>query len=80
MGYIMQIELQQLQEVFNRVFADNQVVISIATLKQDVEQWDSLGHLNLVLELEETFEISLGTDDIINIKSIQDIITVFVKY
>lgn len=76
----MQVELQQIQEVFNRVFADNPVVISANTLKQDVEQWDSLGHLNLILELEEAFDISLDTDDIINIKSIQDIISVLAKY
>lgn len=76
----MQVELQQIQEVFNRVFTESPVVISANTLKQDVEQWDSLGHLNLILELEDAFDLSLDTDDIINIKSIQDIISVLAKY
>lgn len=76
----MQVELQQIQEVFNRVFTESPLVISANTLKQDVEQWDSLGHLNLILELEDAFDLSLDTDDIINIKSIQDIISVLAKY
>lgn len=37
------------------------------------EKWDSMGHLNLVVELEDAFSISLEPDDINRIKSYEDI-------
>jgi acyl carrier protein len=32
-------------------------------------EWDSLGHMALVAELEERFKISLGTDDVVAMTS-----------
>lgn len=43
-----------------------------------VEEWDSLGHLNLVMEIEEIYGISLSTDDaleIVDVKSLKKILT-----
>ena len=36
---------------------------------QDVEEWDSIGHMTLMSELENTFKISIETDDIIDFSS-----------
>lgn len=36
---------------------------------QDVEAWDSIGHMNLVAELEDAFDIEMETDDIIDFSS-----------
>ncbi len=36
---------------------------------QSVQSWDSVGHMDLVAELEDAFDISLETDDIINLSS-----------
>ena len=33
---------------------------------QDIPEWDSVGHMTLVAELEDAFDISLETDDIID--------------
>ena len=35
----------------------------------DIEEWDSIGHMTLVAALEEEFKISLETDDIIDFSS-----------
>lgn len=37
----------------------------------DIPGWDSLGHMNLVVELESRFDISLGMDDIAVIDSVK---------
>ena len=34
-----------------------------------IEEWDSIGHMGLITELEENFEISMETDDIIDFSS-----------
>ena len=36
---------------------------------QDVEAWDSVGHMELVAELEDAFDIEMETDDIIDFNS-----------
>ena len=37
----------------------------------DVVAWDSVGHMGLIAELEDVFEIELDTDDIIDFSSYQ---------
>ena len=42
----------------------------LAGLKyQDIEAWDSVGHMGLVAVLEEAFDIMMDTDDIIDFSS-----------
>jgi acyl carrier protein len=36
---------------------------------QDIEAWDSVGHMGLVAALEDTFDIMMDTDDIIDFSS-----------
>lgn len=38
------------------------------------EKWDSMGQLNLVVELEDAFEVSLEPEEIAEMKSYGDII------
>lgn len=40
------------------------------------EKWDSMGQLNLVVELEDVFNISLEPEDISRLKSYEDIINI----
>ena len=34
-----------------------------------IPEWDSIGHMNLIAELEQIFEISIDTDDVIDFSS-----------
>ena len=36
---------------------------------QDIEAWDSVGHMSLIAALEEAFDIMMDTDDIIDLSS-----------
>ena len=39
---------------------------------QDIELWDSVGHMTLVANLEDAFDIMMETDDIINLSSYEE--------
>lgn len=59
-------------EKYNQVFMEALEVSAdqLAGLKyQDIETWDSVGHMGLVSALEDTFDIMLDTDDIIDLSS-----------
>lgn len=36
---------------------------------QAIEQWDSVGHMGLIATLEDTFDIMMDTDDVIDFSS-----------
>lgn len=38
---------------------------------QGIETWDSVGHMNLIAAIEDTFDIMMDTDDIIEFNSFQ---------
>jgi acyl carrier protein len=38
---------------------------------QGIEAWDSVGHMGLISELEDAFDIMMETDDIIDLSSYQ---------
>lgn len=44
--------------------------------QKHIEQWDSLKHLNLVVEIENQFDIELEPDEIANMKSLNEIINI----
>lgn len=60
------------QEKYNQAFTETLEIgeEQLTGLKyQDIETWDSIGHMNLVAVLEEAFDIMMDTDDIIALSS-----------
>ncbi len=47
---------------------------------QSVEEWDSVGHMSLIAILEDTFDIMMETDDIIDFSSYDKGIELLKKY
>lgn len=48
--------------------------VTLESVKSDFENWDSLNQLNLVMELEANFNVSIPIDEIANIDSVQSIL------
>lgn len=47
---------------------------------QGIPEWDSVGHMSLVAEIEEAFDIMMDTDDIIDFSSFEKGIQILKKY
>lgn len=47
---------------------------------QEIDAWDSVGHMSLVAELEDAFDIMMDTDDIIDFSSFEKGIEILKKY
>ena len=59
-------------EKYNKAFCDAFEISEdkLEGLKyQDIEAWDSVGHMALVANLEDAFDIMMETDDIIDLSS-----------
>ena len=71
------------KEKYNKVFMENLDVTEdqLANLKyQDVPTWDSVGHMGLVSELEDAFDIQFETDDIVDFNSYAKGLEILAKY
>ena len=61
---------EQYKKVFCETFQIEEQQLAGLTY-QGVKSWDSIGHMGLVAALEETFDIMMETDDIIDMSSFE---------
>jgi len=65
----MQVDEVRLKQVLANVFGVEVRAIDEATSVDTVERWDSLRHLNLVLALEQEFNVTLTEEQTVQILS-----------
>ncbi|MBM3774797.1 MAG: acyl carrier protein [Acidobacteria bacterium] len=58
----------RLQQVFRQVFDDEQLVLAGGMSAKDIEDWDSLQHINLIIAVEKQFGIRFATAEISQLK------------
>ena len=51
---------EQLNEDFRDVFDDEDITVNDATTADDIEDWDSLEHINLIVAVEKKFNIKFN--------------------
>lgn len=56
--------IKSLLPIFRDIFDDDDLAITILTSTQDIEGWDSLGHIRLVVAVEKFFGINFSADEI----------------
>lgn len=61
-----------LEKIFFEAFACENLTREMRA--EDVPDWDSFSHLKLILLIEESFNISLSTEEVVGIKSVQDVV------
>ena len=64
--------LQAINRIFIDVLDDSEIVISYETTASDVEAWDSLNHIQLVVAIEKYFKVRFTTSEIYAWKTVGD--------
>ncbi len=62
--------LSRLQDIIRQVFDDESLVVSRETTAADVEAWDSVLNVSLMLEVERAFKIRLSTSEIAYLENV----------
>jgi len=62
--------LEQLNKIFIDVLDDDEIIISESTSNADVDEWDSLNHIMLVVEIEGHFGIKFKSDEMLSWKNV----------
>jgi acyl carrier protein len=71
--------LQQVNEIFQNELDNNNIVVKYETTANDVEEWDSLTHIQLVVAIEKHFKIRFMTEEINNFKNVGEMCEAIVK-
>lgn len=71
---------EKIRNVFSSVFELDPTMITNSTSTSNLPNWDSLGHLRLILELEAVYSIQFETAEIPNMTSVEIIDNTIKKY
>lgn len=68
-----------LHEVFWDVFDDEDIQIGEGTTANDIEDWDSLEHINLVVAVEKKFNIKFNMGEVNGMKNVGEMVDIILK-
>lgn len=72
--------LKKYNKVFTTLFNINDNQLNKDFTFKNVEDWDSIVHLSLITELEDTFNVMLETEDILSFGSYENGMRILEKY
>ena len=70
----MKCDLDSVKIILIELFPNYEDEVTEGTSADDIPVWDSMNHLNLMMVIQDKFNINLDFSDIISINSIRDII------
>lgn len=65
---------EQLNEVFQDVFDDENIIVSDNTTADDIADWDSLEHINLIVAVEQKFHVKFSMGEINKFKNVGEMV------
>ena len=71
---------QKYNQVFIESFSIDESILGEALLYNTIPEWDSIGHMTMIAEIEDAFDIMMDTDDIIDFSSYNKGIEILSKY
>lgn len=65
--------MKALTEVFREVFDDPEIILTDETTADDIEGWDSLSHINLIVTIETRFNVRFKQKEAISFKNVGEL-------
>jgi acyl carrier protein len=66
----------RLREIFDNVFDDDSIDITPQLSAKDVDGWDSLTHIRLILTIEKAFKVKFSTSEIGKLENVGDLVAI----
>lgn len=66
--------LEKVQEIFRDVLDNEDIVLSNDTTADDIDEWDSLSHIQLIVNIEKSFKIKFTSKEILSWKNVGEMI------
>ena len=70
---------ERLTKVFRDVFDDEDIVLCDETTSDDIEDWDSFEHINLVVAVEDEFSFKISMGKVITMKNVGEMVDIILE-
>ncbi|MCI9584557.1 MAG: acyl carrier protein [Clostridium sp.] len=67
---------EKLNSVFRDIFDDEDITVNDATTADDIEDWDSLEHISLVVAVEKCFGIKFTMGEVMGMKNVGEMMDI----
>lgn len=68
-----------LNEVFQDVFDDDTIEVNEETTADDIEDWDSFEHINLIVATEKKFQIKFKMGEVSKLKNVSEMVNLILE-
>lgn len=68
--------LSEIQDIMRDVFDLDDLVVTPNTSAEDVEEWDSLSHVRLIVAIERKFKFKFKNSELDSLKNVGDLVNV----
>ncbi len=65
---------ERLQEIFRDIFDDEELEIREEMSAKDIEDWDSLAQINLIIAIEKEFGVKFNLEEVSKLKNIGEML------
>lgn len=70
---------ERLNSVFREVFDDDSIELCDETTSDDIEDWDSFEHINLVVAVEDEFSFKIPMGKVITMKNVGEMVDIIIN-
>ena len=70
---------ERLNEVFRDVFDEEDITVDEGTTAEDIDGWDSLEHINLVVEIENQFGMKFTMGEVHEMKNVGEMVDIIIE-
>lgn len=69
----------KVQDIFRDVFDDEELIISDSTNSDDIEDWDSLEHISLIVSMEKEFSMKFDIKEVNTLKDVGEMVDLILR-
>ena len=69
----------KLNEFFRDVFDDESITVTDATTANDIDDWDSLEHINLLAAIEQEFGMKFNMGQVVSMKNVGEMADIIIS-
>lgn len=66
--------MSKVQDIFRDVFDDEELIIGDSTNSDDIEDWDSLEHIALIVSMEKEFDMKFDIKEVNKLENVGQMI------
>ncbi|GHV08422.1 acyl carrier protein [Campylobacterota bacterium] len=66
--------INEVQAIFRSTLDNDEITLSSETTANDIEEWDSLSHIQLIIAIEKHFKIKFTSKEIVTWKNVGEMI------